>query len=116
MHLSDAMKSMPRESTPTQISKEVGGAFALFGGHIGGRQFELVPNERMVQAWRVLGWPPGAYSIATFHLVEQGGGAGSFLIIRPSQRLGGTPGRWMESSLLGASPEASRLAVRYQLH
>jgi activator of HSP90 ATPase len=75
MHLSDAMKSMPRESTPTQISKEVGGAFALFGGHIGGRQFELVPNGRMVQAWRVLGWPPGAYSIATFHLVEQGGGS-----------------------------------------
>jgi uncharacterized protein YndB with AHSA1/START domain len=74
VHLSDAMKSMPRESQPTQISKEVGGAFALFGGHIGGRQLELVPNERIVQAWRVQGWPPGAYSIARFQLMEQGGG------------------------------------------
>lgn len=37
-----------------------------------GRQIELVPNERIVQAWRVVGWDPGVYSIAKFALVEQG--------------------------------------------
>ena len=49
----------------------MGGTFTLFGGHIIGRHLELVPNERIVQAWRVVDWEPGWYSIATFQLVEQ---------------------------------------------
>jgi activator of HSP90 ATPase len=59
---------------PTQISNEVGGAFTIFGGHIIGRQLELLPDERIVQAWRVMDWEPGWYSIAKFNLVEQGAG------------------------------------------
>jgi uncharacterized protein YndB with AHSA1/START domain len=74
VHLSDAMRSMPPGGTPTEISSEVGGAFALFGGHIIGRQVELVPNQRIVQAWRVEGWAPGVYSIARFELTDQGSG------------------------------------------
>ena len=58
----------------TEISPEVGGAFTLFGGHIVGRQVELVPGERIVQAWRVVDWAPGDYSIARFELVEHGAG------------------------------------------
>jgi Activator of Hsp90 ATPase homolog 1-like protein len=34
----------------TQISREVGGPFSLFGGVILGRNIELVPDERIVQA------------------------------------------------------------------
>jgi activator of HSP90 ATPase len=59
---------------PTEISRDLGGAFVLFGGHIIGRQIELVPNERIVQAWRVIDWEPGTYSIAKFVLIEQGSG------------------------------------------
>ena len=59
---------------PTEISRDLGGAFVLFGGHIIGRQIELVPNERIVQAWRVIDWEPGVYSIAKFVLIEQGSG------------------------------------------
>jgi activator of HSP90 ATPase len=50
----------------------VGGTFTLFGGHIIGRHLELVPDEWIVQAWRVVAWEPGWYSIAKFELVEQG--------------------------------------------
>src|SRR5262245_58101029 len=50
------------------INREVGGAFSLFKGHIVGRNLELVPNERIVQAWRVVTWPEGAYSIVRFEL------------------------------------------------
>lgn len=57
---------------PTEISRQLGGTFTLFGGHIVGRHVELVPNERIVQAWRVVDWEPGRYSIARFELVEQG--------------------------------------------
>ena len=74
-HLSEAMGSMASGGAPTEISSEVGGAFALFGGHIFGRHIELVPNERIVQAWRVQGWPPGVYSIVKFDLTEVGSGA-----------------------------------------
>jgi activator of HSP90 ATPase len=62
------------EKSPTIISPDVGGAFSLFGGIILGRHVELVPNTRIVQAWRVSYWNPGAYSIARFELVEQGAG------------------------------------------
>jgi activator of HSP90 ATPase len=55
----------------TKISREPGGAFSLFGGVITGRQIELVPGERIVQAWRSE-WAPGDYSIARFVLKEQG--------------------------------------------
>jgi len=74
VQLSGAMKSMAPGGKPTEISRELGGAFALFGGHILGRQIELLPNERIVQAWRVGSWDPGIYSIARFELAEQGSG------------------------------------------
>ncbi|HEX9473303.1 MAG TPA: SRPBCC domain-containing protein [Steroidobacteraceae bacterium] len=58
---------------PTKLSPHVGGAFALFDGHIVGRQLELVPDELIVQAWRVLSWARGVYSIARFELSDQAG-------------------------------------------
>ncbi len=61
-------------SKPTEISREAGGTFTLFGGHIVGRNVELVPNERIVQAWRVVDWDPGKYSMVKFELVEEGSG------------------------------------------
>ena len=55
----------------TKISRDPGGAFSLFGGVITGRHIELVPGERVEQAWRSE-WAPGDYSIARFVLKEQG--------------------------------------------
>ena len=69
-----AAQMMSLGNTPTQISREVGGAFVLFGGHIVGRHVELVPNQRIVQAWRAGSWDAGIYSIARFELAEQGSG------------------------------------------
>jgi len=56
------------------IDRAVGGAFMLFGGPIAGRNVELVPNHRIVQAWRAVDWPAGVYSIARFELQESGSG------------------------------------------
>jgi len=75
VQLSAAMKGgMSPGAGPAEISREAGGAFSLFGGHISGRHIELLPNERIVQAWRAGSWDPGHYSIARFELVEQGSG------------------------------------------
>jgi activator of HSP90 ATPase len=65
---------IPPGAPPTQISTEPGGAFSTFGGLIGGRQIELVPNERIVQAWRPAYWNPGVYSIVKFALADTDSG------------------------------------------
>jgi activator of HSP90 ATPase len=55
-----------------EISREVGGPFRAHGGAIVGRNVELVPNRRIVQAWRVANWPEGVYSIVRFELSADG--------------------------------------------
>jgi activator of HSP90 ATPase len=73
IQLSAAVQSgMALGKDPTQISREAGGPFTLFFGHIVGRQIELLPNERIVQVWRVATWNPGVYSIAKFELRDKG--------------------------------------------
>ena len=72
--LLDAKQFTEFSGRPAEINREVGGAFSLFKGHLVGRNLELVPNERIVQAWRVVTWPEGAYSIARFELKPQGSG------------------------------------------
>jgi activator of HSP90 ATPase len=74
IHIASGMNTMSLGNEPTAISRELGGPFTLFGGHIIGRQIELVPNERIVQAWRVVDWAPGIYSVAKFELQDQGSG------------------------------------------
>ena len=72
---SDAMKSgMPPNAKPTEVSRQPGGAFLLFGGYISGRNVELVPNQRLIQAWRTGSWPVGVYSIVRFELSDAGAG------------------------------------------
>lgn len=56
------------------ISREAGGAFTCHGGEILGRNIELVPNRRIVQAWRVSGWDDGAYSVVRIELQPDGSG------------------------------------------
>lgn len=54
------------------ISQDVGGAFSCHGGAISGRNVELVPGERIVQAWRVANWAPGVYTLVRFELRSHG--------------------------------------------
>jgi activator of HSP90 ATPase len=59
-------------ATSANIESRVGGAFSAFDGHIIGRIVELVPNQRIVEAWRVVDWPAGVYSIVRFEFKQQG--------------------------------------------
>jgi activator of HSP90 ATPase len=71
---SDAMRSAKAPAGESTISREVGGAFRLFGGFVTGLQVELVPDQRIVQVWRSGSWGPGEYSLVTFMLGDQDGG------------------------------------------
>jgi activator of HSP90 ATPase len=55
-----------------KIDDKPGGAFTMFGGLILGRNVELVPDKRIVQAWRPANWNPGVYSIVKFELMADG--------------------------------------------
>lgn len=73
--LSSAVRSaMVKPAPEAEIDARPGGAFRLFGGHIVGRQIELIPNQRIVQAWRPWDWPEGVYSLVRFELHRQGAG------------------------------------------
>jgi activator of HSP90 ATPase len=70
--ISSANSPLQIEKKPAQIDATPGGAFSIFGGYITGWQLELVPDQRIVQAWRVGNWRPGIWSVAKFELVAQG--------------------------------------------
>ncbi|MGA2350480.1 MAG: SRPBCC family protein [Terracidiphilus sp.] len=53
------------------IDPAPGGAFSQFGGQIVGRNIELVPNQRIVQAWRPTHWDAGIYSIVHFEFTPR---------------------------------------------
>jgi len=72
--LGQAMKPADLEAKPAKISREPGGSFSIFGDYIIGRQIELIPDKRIVQAWRELSWDPGVYSLVKFELLPEGTG------------------------------------------
>jgi activator of HSP90 ATPase len=73
--LSDAVTLLTAPGAKaTAISRDVGGSFTLFGGYITGRHLEMVPDERLVQAWRAGRWKAGDYSVVKFALATEGAG------------------------------------------
>ena len=59
---------------PAKIDPAPGGKFSMFGGQIEGRNVELIPNQRIVQAWRPTHWDQGVYSIVHFEFKPRGDG------------------------------------------
>lgn len=60
---------------PAEIDPKPGGAFKTFGGLIEGRNVELTPGKRIVQAWRPAAWDSGVYSVVRFELRAHDAGA-----------------------------------------
>ncbi len=73
--LLDSKQFSAFSGAPAEIDREAGGAISCFGNNIVGRNIELVPNQRIVQAWRVVMWPEGVYSVVKFELKMQGSAA-----------------------------------------
>ncbi|HTZ99402.1 MAG TPA: SRPBCC family protein [Candidatus Aquilonibacter sp.] len=72
--LLDSKQFAAFSGAPATIDPRPGGAFSIFGGQVTGRNVELMPHERIVQAWRPGSWPPGVYSIVKFEFKAQGAG------------------------------------------
>ncbi len=74
--LMDASKQMRFTGAGAAISREVGGNFATYDGGIGGVNLELVPDAKIVQAWRCTAdqWPEEHYSKLSISLEPAGNG------------------------------------------
>ncbi|MGH3627376.1 MAG: SRPBCC domain-containing protein [Sciscionella sp.] len=77
--LTDGQRFAAATGMPAQISDREGETSTLFDGRVEGRQIELVPGRRIVQAWRFGAnhpscWDAGLYSIVRFTLSGQGDG------------------------------------------
>jgi activator of HSP90 ATPase len=72
--LADATALSALSGMPGVPGRSAGEEFSAFDGHVTGRQIELVPGERIVQAWRFAVWAPGTYSIVRFSLAAEAGG------------------------------------------
>jgi activator of HSP90 ATPase len=55
------------------ISRQVGGVIEAGSGYISGVNLELIPDRKIVQAWRGSDFPEGVMSRATFSLKAVGG-------------------------------------------
>lgn len=64
--IADSAEHTAFTGAPAELAAEAGGTFTTHGGAIEGRMLELVPNERLVQAWRPADWPAGAYSVVRY--------------------------------------------------
>jgi activator of HSP90 ATPase len=66
--LMDSARHAAFTGEPAQISHEVGGAVSCYDGKVTAINLDIVPNQRIVQAWRSANFPPGVFTIATFAL------------------------------------------------
>lgn len=66
--LTDAKHFAELTNAPAEINPNSGGTFSCFDGMISGLTIEIIPDTRLVQAWRVADWEPGVYSIVKFDL------------------------------------------------
>ena len=93
--LTDGAKFAAATGQPARLTDQEGEEFTLFSGRVEGRQIELVPGERVVQAWRFGGnhpeaWDAGVYSVVHFTL-ERAGNATKLVIDHD-----GVPAEWQE--------------------
>ena len=72
--LMDSRKHARFTGAPVRMSRKPGGTFSAYDGHITGVNIELVPDTRIVQAWRGSDWPEGCYSLVVFSLKTVNGG------------------------------------------
>jgi len=81
----DSAKHSAATGMPAKVSRKVGGKWSAFGGMILGKNLLLIPNRRIVQAWRssewkkadpdsllVVGFEKAVGSDTTVHLVHVG--------------------------------------------
>ena len=72
--LADSRKRTAVTGREALISSKVGGKFSTDAGQVTGVNVDLMPGQRLVQAWRRKDFPEGIYSMAAITLAPTPGG------------------------------------------
>lgn len=66
--LADSKKHSAVTGRKATISRKIGGPFSVSGNEVSGINVDLVPGQRIVQAWRHRRFPEGIFSMAAVTL------------------------------------------------
>ena len=64
----DSKKHAAFTGGKASISRKVGGKYSAYDHYITGKNLELVPDKKIIQSWRAVGWAEGVFSTITFTL------------------------------------------------
>jgi uncharacterized protein YndB with AHSA1/START domain len=98
--LADAAALSALSGRSGTAGRDAGEEFTAFGGQVTGRQVEMVPGSRIVQAWRLSDWEPGAYTLVRFILAAGPACAGGGTTLLSIDQHGEPPG----ADALGCHP------------
>jgi uncharacterized protein YndB with AHSA1/START domain len=79
--LADSRQHAALTGQRAEISRKIGGPFSTRAGRVRGINVDLVPGERLVQAWRRRDFPVGIFSMATFQLSRTKSGGTELVLI-----------------------------------
>jgi uncharacterized protein YndB with AHSA1/START domain len=97
--LADSRKHTAVTGKKANISREIGGAFSASGDDVSGVIVDLVPGQRIVQAWRHRRFPEGIFSMATMTMSPTNGGGTELVLTHrgvPKDLIPDTERAWRE--------------------
>lgn len=116
--LTDAKLHASLTGKKASISPKVGGAFATLGGHVTGINVDLVPGQRVVQAWRAHEFPEGIFSMVAFQLKRTNDGGTDLTLTHrgvPKDLIPSIENQWRKTyweKIRALTPTAPAKAVR----
>jgi uncharacterized protein YndB with AHSA1/START domain len=97
--LADSTKHSVVTGKKATISRNVGGAFSASGNDVTGVNIDLVPGQRIVQAWRHRRFPEGIFSMAAVTLTPTADGGTELVLTHrgvPKDLIPETERAWRE--------------------
>jgi len=95
--LADSAQRTRVTGLKASVSKKVGGTFSADNGRVTGVNVDLVPGERIVQAWRRKDFPEGVFSMAAVTLTPTPDGGTELVLTHrgvPKALIDGTEENW----------------------
>src|ERR1051326_2147181 len=81
--LADSRKHSAIIGKPAIISTKIGGPFSIGDSDVTGINVDLVPGQRIVQAWRHRRFPEGVFSMAAVTLKATPDGGTELVLVHP---------------------------------
>jgi uncharacterized protein YndB with AHSA1/START domain len=97
--LADSKKHSAVTGRNATISREIGGTFSASGNDVSGVIVDLVPGQRIVQAWRHRRFPEGIFSMAAMTLAPTADGGTELVLTHrgvPKDLIPETERAWRE--------------------